>query len=66
MIVLPMEEKNHNDMNLEQQIKRCEEHIAFLEESKRAGTGNQARISKNLEEAYTQAALLKIRKSMIT
>ena len=51
-------------MNLEQQIRDCEEKIAMLEEFKRQERGSKGHLDQNLDEQYEQIALLKIRKMM--
>jgi len=51
-------------MNLDQQIKLLEDCIARLEERIKAGSGDMARLNKDLGSAYDQMALLKIRKMM--
>ena len=61
-----MNKDNHNHMNLEKQIKFYEDHISSLEECKRANSGDISLICNELNNAYQQIALLKIRKMMMT
>ncbi len=58
-----MEHKNR-DMNLDQQIKSVEENITILEECRRNCAGDPSQFEKDLDHAYQQMALLKIRKMM--
>ena len=51
-------------MNLEQQIKSFEDCIARLEETKRTGSADPSRLDQDLEKAYEQIALLRIRLMM--
>lgn len=51
-------------MNLDQQIKSIEENITLLEECRRNCEGDPTRFDEDLNEAYRQVALLKIRKMM--
>ena len=57
---------HHYAMNLEQQIKTYEDCIARLEECKRNGSDDMSRVNRDLEAAYEQIALLRIRKMMET
>ena len=50
--------------SIEQQIKLCQERITRLEEYKRGSWENRERIEKDLDRAYQQIALLKIRQMM--
>ena len=52
-------------MNLDRQIKLYEDCISRLEELKRAGTGDVSKVEFELEQAYRQASLLKIRRMMM-
>lgn len=52
-------------MNLENQIRTYEDCIARLEELKRAGSGDISRICNDLEKAYEQIAVLRIRQMML-
>ena len=51
-------------MNMDQQIKYYEDCISRLEESKKTISGDSTRICEDLEKAYQQVTLLKIRKMM--
>lgn len=51
-------------MNLDKKIKFYEDCIARLEECKRKGSGDITRLCEELDKAYEQIALLKIRKMM--
>ena len=51
-------------MNLDKQIKTYEDCIARLEECKRNGIEDPSRIGEDLDRAYEQITLLKIRKMM--
>jgi hypothetical protein len=51
-------------MNPEQQIKQYEDCITRLEEARNDGSVDQSSASREIENAYRQIALLKIRKSM--
>ena len=51
-------------MNIDMQIKDCEEKITRLEEIQRKNIDNPGRVNKVLDEQYEQIALLKIRKMM--
>ena len=53
-------------MNLDRQIKLYEACINRLEDSKRAHQGDPTRLENELNEAYEQISLLKIRKMMFT
>lgn len=59
-----MKNDDHNDMSMDQQIKYYEDCISRLEESKKTISGDCTRICLDLEKAYQQVALLKIRKMM--
>ena len=56
--------KDHYTMNPDKQIKIYEDCIARLEECKRKGSGDLSRLCEDLDKAYEQVALLKIRKMM--
>jgi hypothetical protein len=58
-----MKDGSH-EMNLDQQIKSIEENITLLEECRRNCEGDPTRFDEDLDEAYRQVALLKIRKMM--
>ena len=64
-IVLLMKNKDYDQMNLEKQIKSYEDCISRLEECKRTGSGDTSTLPEDLEKAYQQVALLKIRKMMM-
>ena len=49
---------------MDRQIKVKEDYIARLEESRRTGSGNDAKLDHDIENAYQQIALLKIREFM--
>jgi hypothetical protein len=51
-------------MNLDRQIRTYEDCIARLEESKRRGGVDLSKVEKDLENAYRQVSLLRIRKMM--
>jgi hypothetical protein len=55
---------NHYTMNLDRKIKLYEDCIARLEELRRSGIGDLKEIERDIESAYQQVALLKIRKQM--
>ena len=61
-----MSDKKHDKMILDRQIKIYEDCINRLEESKRNGSGDLAKLEIDLEYAYHQVALLKIRKMMLS
>lgn len=54
----------HVTMNLDQQIKTFEECITRLEQCRRNGFGDTERIKLELDKAYEQMAVLRIRKMM--
>ena len=60
-----MKKGSQDLMNLEQQIKIYEDCISRLEECKRAGSGDQYQLSEDLDNAYKQISLLRIRKMMM-
>ncbi len=49
---------------MEQQIKYYEDCISRLEDCKKIISGDRTRVCKDLDDAYRQIALLKIRKMM--
>lgn len=51
-------------MNLDRQIKKYEDCINRLEDSKRDRHGDPSRLDDELDKAYQQITLLKIRKMM--
>lgn len=51
-------------MNLDRQIKLYEDCIARMEECRRSGSGDLSKLNQDIEEAYKQVALLKIRKEL--
>jgi len=51
-------------VNLEHQIKVYEECITRLEKCRQSGSGDCSRLDREIENAYQQIALLKIRQSM--
>ena len=51
-------------MNLDRQIKMYEDSINRLEDSKRTLQGDSFRLDDELDKAYQQITLLKIRKMM--
>ena len=53
-----------NMINIDQQIKDCEEKIAMLEEYRRRNGKGTKLPDRRLDEQYEQVALLKIRKMM--
>ncbi|MFC2115698.1 hypothetical protein ACFLTU_04445 [Bacteroidota bacterium] len=59
-----MNKDKPQQMNLDQQIKYYEDCIARLEECKKAISGDPSRICEDLNNAYQQITLLKIRKMM--
>lgn len=59
-----MKNDDPRDMNLDQQINSYEERISLLEDCIRSGSGDPSRINAELDHAYRQVALLKIRKMM--
>jgi hypothetical protein len=61
-----MSEDTHSEMNLDQQIKLFEDSINRIEECRRIGTGDLSQLDIDLENAYRQVALLKIRKMMFS
>jgi hypothetical protein len=60
-----MDKENHRKMNLDRQIELYEDCINRLEQCKRAGTGDPSKIENELEKAYQQVTLLKIRRMML-
>ena len=56
--------KAGNLMEIEQQIRECEEKIATLEEFKLKEGAPKDQVERNINEQYEQMALLKIRKMM--
>ncbi len=60
-----MENENDQNMNLDQQIKSFEDRITAIEEYMRSGSGDPSQLAKDLDQAYQQVALLKIRKMML-
>ena len=52
------------NMSFEQQIKYYEDHISSLEDCRRTGSGDISRLCMDIDNAYQQIALLKIRKMM--
>jgi hypothetical protein len=60
-----MKNKDYDQMKMEKQIKTYEDCISRLEECKRTGSGDPSTISKDLETAYQQITLLKIRQMML-
>jgi hypothetical protein len=61
-----MSNKKHDRMILDRQIKMYEDCINRMEESRRNGSGDLSKLDGDLEHAYQQVALLKIRKMMLT
>jgi len=61
-----MSKDTHNEMNLDQQIKSFEDSINRLEECRRIEMGDLSQLDKDLENAYRQVTLLKIRKMMFS
>ncbi len=59
-----MDNDGHCNLNLDQQIKLFEDQISRLEELKRTTPGAPFRVNEDLDRAYRQVALLKIRKMM--
>ncbi len=59
-----MDNDDHRNLNLDQQIKFYEDRISRLEELKRTSHGVPSRVNEDLDRAYRQVALLKIRKMM--
>lgn len=53
-------------MILDRQIKMYEDCINRMEESRRNGSGDLSRLDSDLEDAYRQVALLKIRRMMLS
>lgn len=53
-------------MILDRQIKLYEDCINRLEESKRNGSGDLSQLDSDLEHAYRQMTLLKIRRMMLS
>lgn len=51
-------------MDIDRQIRDCEQKIALLEESRRQDDKDSGLLERNLDEQYQQIALLKIRKMM--
>jgi len=60
-----MKNEDYDQMNLEKQIKTYEDCISRLEECKRTGSGDPSTLSEDLEKAYQQITLLKIRHMMM-
>jgi hypothetical protein len=61
-----MSNKKHDRMKLDRQIEIYEDCINRLEESKRNGFGDLSQLDSDLEHAYRQVALLKIRRMMLS
>lgn len=59
-----MNREVNKKMNLDQQISQYEDCISRLEDRIRFGSGDHSKLSIDLENAYQQVALLKIRKMM--
>jgi hypothetical protein len=53
-------------MNLDNQIRLYEDCINRLEDSRRACHGDSSKLEDELEQAYRQVALLKIRRMMMS
>ena len=51
-------------MNLDKQIKTYEDSISRLEDCKRNGSGDTSLLCEDLNRAYEQITLLKIRRMM--
>ena len=51
-------------INIDQQIKDCEEKIAILEEDRRITGKRPEHLDRSINEQYEQVALLRIRKMM--
>ncbi len=51
-------------MDIDQQIRRCEERILRLEDDRRNAFGDQEKMDASLDEQYRQVTILKIRKMM--
>ncbi len=60
-----MDRKDDHDMNLDHQIKLYEDRISMLEDSIRSCSGDHSEIEMDLDLAYQQVTLLKIRKMMM-
>jgi hypothetical protein len=54
----------NNMINIDQQIKDCEDKIALLEEDKRKTGKRPEGLDRSISEQYEQFALLRIRKMM--
>ncbi len=59
-----MANKIKRRVDLDRQIEFYEDCISRLEERRRAGIGDGSRLEIELEQAYKQSALLKIRRMM--
>jgi hypothetical protein len=60
-----MHKDNYRRMNLDRQIELYEDCINRLEDCWRAGSGDSSKIKNELDKAYQQVTLLKIRRMML-